>query len=57
MLRRFFALTFAASLAATLQISTSAQSGAAASSSPRTPWGDPDLQCNYTKPWEARTPY
>jgi hypothetical protein len=57
MLRRFFALTFAASLAATLQISTSAQSGAAASSSPRTPWGDPDLQGNYTNLWEAGTPF
>src|SRR5918993_561155 len=27
------------------------------SSSPRTPWGDPDLQGNYTNLWEAGTPF
>jgi hypothetical protein len=27
------------------------------SSSPRTPWGDPDIQGNYTNLWEAGTPF
>jgi hypothetical protein len=27
------------------------------SASPRTPWGDPDLQGNYTNLWEAGTPF
>jgi hypothetical protein len=29
----------------------------ATSSTPRTPWGDPDIQGNYTNLWEAGTPF
>jgi hypothetical protein len=32
-------------------------SASAQSSSPRTPWGDPDIQGNYTNLWEAGTPF
>jgi len=34
-----------------------AQSASAPYSAPRTPWGDPDLQGNYTNLWEAGTPF
>src|SRR5688572_32338224 len=30
---------------------------AQAASSPRTPWGDPDIQGNFTNLWEAGTPF
>jgi hypothetical protein len=32
-------------------------SAAAQTSAPRTPWGDPDIQGNYTNLWEAGTPF
>jgi hypothetical protein len=34
-----------------------AASASAQSASPRTPWGDPDIQGNYTNLWEAGTPF
>ena len=34
-----------------------AQTGSSTYSAPRTPWGDPDLQGNYTNLWEAGTPF
>jgi hypothetical protein len=34
-----------------------AQSAASSYVAPRTPWGDPDLQGNYTNLWEAGTPF
>src|SRR5262245_15118410 len=34
-----------------------AQSGPSTYTGPRTPWGDPDLQGNYTNLWEAGTPF
>ena len=34
-----------------------AQTGPSAYTAPRTPWGDPDLQGNYTNLWEAGTPF
>ncbi len=33
------------------------QAGAASWTPPRTPWGDPDLQGNYTNLWEVGTPF
>jgi hypothetical protein len=40
-----------------LTSSVVAQTGAPAYTAPRTPWGDPDLQGNYTNLWEAGTPF
>jgi len=34
-----------------------AQTGSSPYTAPRTPWGDPDLQGNYTNLWEAGTPF
>ena len=34
-----------------------AQTGSSTYTAPRTPWGDPDLQGNYTNLWEAGTPF
>jgi hypothetical protein len=34
-----------------------AQAAAPPDAGPRTPWGDPDLQGNYTNLWEAGTPF
>jgi hypothetical protein len=34
-----------------------AQTGSSTYIAPRTPWGDPDLQGNYTNLWEAGTPF
>jgi hypothetical protein len=34
-----------------------AASASAQNASPRTPWGDPDIQGNYTNLWEAGTPF
>ena len=34
-----------------------AQAGPSPYAAPRTPWGDPDLQGNYTNLWEAGTPF
>src|SRR3970040_1499392 len=52
---------FAGALAAALAVASIAPSGAQTGSStytaPRTPWGDPDLQGNYTNLWEAGTPF
>ena len=33
------------------------QTGSSTYTRPRTPWGDPDLQGNYTNLWEAGTPF
>jgi hypothetical protein len=56
--------TFARSriaIAAVVAVSWVAASESAAQSSPtsppRTPWGDPDIQGNYTNLWEAGTPF
>ena len=48
------ALTAAVLLACTAGVL--AQIGSS-TSPPRTPWGDPDLQGNYTNLWEAGTPF
>jgi hypothetical protein len=56
-------LTFAGALAAALSLAAFgdgpalAQAGASTYPGPRTPWGDPDLQGNYTNLWEAGTPF
>ena len=47
----------AAFLLALLTAVTHAQTGSAPYTAPRTPWGDPDLQGNYTNLWEAGTPF
>jgi hypothetical protein len=47
----------AAFLLAVLTAVTHAQTGSATYTAPRTPWGDPDLQGNYTNLWEAGTPF
>ena len=44
-------------LAAALVGVAFAASASAQSASPRTPWGDPDIQGNYTNLWEAGTPF
>jgi hypothetical protein len=46
----------AAFLLALLTAVTHGQTGSVTYTSPRTPWGDPDLQGNYTNLWEAGTP-
>ena len=55
MIMRFLrrACVVAAVAAVTWPCPTAAQG----SSSPRTPWGDPDIQGNYTNLWEAGTPF
>jgi hypothetical protein len=47
----------AAVLLALLTAGVSAQTGSSTYTTPRTPWGDPDLQGNYTNLWEAGTPF
>jgi hypothetical protein len=47
----------AAFLLALLTAGAGAQTGSPAYTAPRTPWGDPDLQGNYTNLWEAGTPF
>ena len=44
-------------LLALLTAGISAQTGSSTYTAPRTPWGDPDLQGNYTNLWEAGTPF
>src|SRR4029453_19478680 len=51
------ALTAALVLVALIHVPVVAQNGTPAYSGPRTPWGDPDLQGNYTNLWEAGTPF
>ena len=46
-----------AGAATVIAISWLAPPHAASQSAPRTPWGDPDLQGNYTNLWEAGTPF
>ena len=54
---------FAGALAAALMLTawidtpTLAQGASANAAALRTPWGDPDLQGNYTNLWEAGTPF
>src|SRR5262245_57800714 len=56
-------IAFAGALIAALVVSAfintplHAQSGPSTYTGPRTPWGDPDLQGNYTNLWEAGTPF
>jgi hypothetical protein len=50
-------LTAALVLTATSYQPLHAQSGSSPYAGPRTPWGDPDLQGNYTNLWEAGTPF
>jgi hypothetical protein len=50
-------LTAALVLTALIQTPLRAQSGSSTYQGPRTPWGDPDLQGNYTNLWEAGTPF
>ena len=50
MARRFLAVCLATSLAA-------APLAAQTYAPPRTPWGDPDIQGNYTNLWEVGTPF
>jgi len=50
-------LTAALVLTALIQTPLRAQSGSSTYVGPRTPWGDPDLQGNYTNLWEAGTPF
>ena len=50
-------LTAALVLTALVQTPLRAQSGSSTYAGPRTPWGDPDLQGNYTNLWEAGTPF
>jgi hypothetical protein len=50
-------LTAALVMMATVPAPLQAQAGPAPSAGPRTPWGDPDLQGNYTNLWEAGTPF
>src|SRR5687768_2142885 len=47
----------AAFLLVSLTAVTYAQTGPATYTAPRTPWGDADLQGNYTNLWEAGTPF
>jgi hypothetical protein len=47
----------AAFLLALLTAAVGAQTGTSTYTAPRTPWGDPDLQGNYTNLWEAGTPF
>jgi hypothetical protein len=47
----------AAFLLALSTAGTAAQTGSSTYTAPRTPWGDPDLQGNYTNLWEAGTPF
>ena len=48
-------------VALAVPVSVAAQSASRASSAssspPRTPWGDPDIQGNYTNLWEVGTPF
>jgi hypothetical protein len=59
--RRSFAtagtLTAAVVLTAFVVAPLRAQSTSSGYTAPRTPWGDPDLQGNYTNLWEAGTPF
>ena len=51
-------LTAALVFTALIQAPLRAQAGSSSSyTGPRTPWGDPDLQGNYTNLWEAGTPF
>jgi len=50
-------LTAALLFTAFIQAPLRAQSGSSTYVGPRTPWGDPDLQGNYTNLWEAGTPF
>jgi hypothetical protein len=56
-------IAFAGALMAALVVtafnntSLHAQSDPSTYTGPRTPWGDPDLQGNYTNLWEAGTPF
>src|SRR5688500_16765582 len=43
--------------AAVAWVASSSAVAAQATSAPRTPWGDPDIQGNYTNLWEAGTPF
>ena len=47
----------AALVLALLTAGAAAQTGSSTYAAPRTPWGDPDLQGNYTNLWEAGTPF
>ena len=47
----------AAVLLALFTAGITAQTGSSTYTAPRTPWGDPDLQGNYTNLWEAGTPF
>jgi hypothetical protein len=54
----FLARTVVAALVlALLTAGAGAQTGSSTYTAPRTPWGDPDLQGNYTNLWEAGTPF
>ena len=55
----FFAGALTAALVLTSQTFATLRAQAPSSSyvGPRTPWGDPDLQGNYTNLWEAGTPF
>jgi hypothetical protein len=54
----FLARTVVAALVLVLlSAGAGAQTGSSTYTAPRTPWGDPDLQGNYTNLWEAGTPF
>ena len=51
------ALAAALVLTSWIDTPTFAQGGSSSGAALRTPWGDPDLQGNYTNLWEAGTPF
>jgi len=59
MTRRLLALAGAVTVVVVVSSSlpVAAQTGGSGWTPPRTPWGDPDLQGNYTNLWEVGTPF
>jgi hypothetical protein len=50
-------VTAVLAVASLVPLPVTAQTNGPASSAPRTPWGDPDLQGNFTNLWEVGTPF